>query len=138
MVMQARVADLDELHGRGLVPSEAQAQVREDWQWRFYAAVHRRMTTGEVDHLIDMQQGTPCPAAAAAAGVAAAACLMEEDRPDEAAALLEEAIDADSAEPVDYAWLSVQLARAYVEIGQLDMARALAASVQGVAASRSM
>jgi len=138
MVMQARIYDIERLRDRGLVPlDDREGGGADDWYWRLYAALYRRVTIGEVDHLAEMQQGAPNSAAAVAAAVAAAACLMEEDRADEAVKLLEKALEADKEEPVDHAWMSVQLARGYAETGRLDEARALAASVQGLAATHS-
>jgi hypothetical protein len=79
--------------------------------------------------------GAPSDSAHAAAAVAAAVCLMEDDRADDAIPILQAALAADRAEPVDHAWLAVQLARAYVEVGRVDEAKVLAASIQGIARS---
>lgn len=137
MVMQARVADLFHRAESGHVPKPDRLPSDATWEWQFFAALHRRVTTGEVDHLADLRLSAPSPETAAAAAIAAAASLMEEGRADDASQILKEAIDIDTAEPIDHAWLAVQLGRAYAEIGRVDEARRLAASVQGIAATHS-
>jgi tetratricopeptide (TPR) repeat protein len=136
--MQARLSDLDFLEGQGLVPSVDAAVEHKEWMWRFYAALYRRVTSGDVDHLVDLRSGAPNPATAAAAAVTAAACMMEEDRYDEAVEVLKQAIEADTAEPVDHAWISIQLARAYAEVGNLEESRQLAGSVLDIAVTHSL
>jgi hypothetical protein len=77
----------------------------------------------------------PHPQGRAAATVAVAATLMEQARPDEALALLDEALRRDDHEPVDHAWLTGQRARACWEIGRVDDAVACAVAVQEVRSS---
>ncbi|MDQ2760581.1 MAG: hypothetical protein M3Y17_09185 [Actinomycetota bacterium] len=59
-----------------------------------------------------------------AATVALAAALIEVGAYDDALAALADVIDADVAAPIDAAWLHIQRARAYLELGQLPAARA--------------
>lgn len=137
LTMQARISELADYARCGQVPKAVDAAISPEWPWQFYAALHTRVTTGEVDHLAAMRDDAPDSAAATVATVAAAACLMEENRPGEAVELLETERTADRAEPVDHAWLCVQLARACAEIGLVDDAKQLAGSVQGIAATHS-
>lgn len=137
MVMQTRIFDLLEFEERGHLPTVADAENGKDWYWRLYAALRRRVTAGDIDHFAGIWTDGPDAAARTAAAVSAAACLMENDRPDDAIPILQKAIDQDEAGPVDHAWLSVQLARAYLEIGRVDEARSIAASVQGISRTHS-
>lgn len=137
MVLQARLSDLEEYERLKLLPPTVQAANEQDWTWQFYAALHHRITTGNVDQLIQLGK-PPTPETAVAAAVTAAASVMEEDRYQEAADILQRTIDDDAAEPVDHAWLCVQLSRALAQLGRLEEARKLAASVQDVAATHSV
>ncbi|MEU4603501.1 DUF4365 domain-containing protein [Kribbella sp. NPDC023972] len=133
LVLQARIGELHQFEERGLVPSTDAAAASIEWGWRFYAALHRRVTAGELDLLLAVPVDAPDAAAQTAATIAAATSLMEEGRTDEGIALLEAIRDTDAAKPVDHAWLAVQLARAYAEVGRTTEARQLAASVQSIA-----
>jgi len=113
------------------VPALADAVQSSDWGWRLVGALGHRLTTGEPDQLqAFLDQGTPDGPERAALTVMVAAELMEAGRVDEAVPLLEDELGRDEAEPVDYAWLRLQHARACVEVGRLADAREDAAFVQ--------
>lgn len=113
------------------VPALADAVQSPDWGWRLVGALGHRLTTGERDQfqaLLD--EDTLDAPGRAALTVIVAAELMEAGRVDEAIPLLEDELGRDEAEPVDYAWLRLQHARACVEVGRLHNAREDAAFVQ--------
>ena len=113
------------------VPALADAVQSPDWCWRLVGALGHRLTTGERDQLQALlDEGTPDGPERAALTVIVAAELMEAGRVDEAVPLLEDELSRDEAEPVDYAWLRLQHARACADIGRLDDAREDAAFVQ--------
>jgi len=113
------------------VPALADAFHSPDWGWRLVGALGHRLTTGERDQLQALlDEDTPNAPERTALTVIVAAELMEEGRVDEAVPLLEDELGRDEAEPVDYAWLRLQHARACVEVGRLDNAREDAAFVQ--------
>lgn len=135
MALQARIVDLEELEERGMVLRVDDAAQSAQWAWRLYAAVHHRITTGDVEALRATLESAPEAPERASAAAAAAGCLFEEDRADDAVGVLEVMIANDEAEPVDHAWLLVQLARA--QVGRAADVRSLAAAVQAVAATHS-
>ena len=113
------------------VPALADAVQSPDWGWRLVGALGHRLTTGECGQLQALlDEGTLDAPERAALTVIVAAELMEAGRVDEAVPLLEDELDRDEAEPVDYAWLRLQHARACVEVGRLDNALEDAAFVQ--------
>jgi hypothetical protein len=97
MLMRARLAELHEWTERGLAPTTAAAEA-SDWYWRFFAALRRRLTTGETDPIVAAHPGAPSDSAHGAAAVAAAACLMEDDRANDAIPILQATLAADRAE----------------------------------------
>jgi hypothetical protein len=133
LLVQARVTDLMAFAAeRNDVPSLEEAARSLQWSWRFMSALGRRVTTGEVEALQLVVDDAPDSASRVASIVVAAAGLLEEGRADEAIALIEPELRRDDAEPVDYAWLKVQHARACAEVGRLDEARTAALDVQKV------
>src|SRR5262249_37161439 len=58
--------------------------------------------------------------------------LIQAGRPDEALAIVDQALAADDSWPVDDAWLRVQRARALLDRGEIDAAHREAGKVQGV------
>ncbi len=133
LLVQVRVRDLAAFADKHAdVPALHEAGTSPKWPWRFVGALGHRLTTGEVDVLLEMVDDAPDAATRAAATVTAAAGLVEDGRADEAIELLEATLDRDEAEPVDHAWLIVQHARACAEIGRLDEARAAAVDVQKI------
>ena len=136
-VAMATLVRLDDLtgqrHGRlGKIPSLADMPSSPQWRWRLVAALHDYLHHGQPEGLRDLAGTANEPADSVAAAVVASAALLEAGRPDEAAALLETRLAADTASPVDQAWLRAQLARSRAELGQLEHARALALEVQGI------
>lgn len=133
LLMQARVNDLERFAKKhSKVPSLEEAPSSDEWSWRFVGALGHRLTTGEIDVLLDIIPDAPNPAAGAAAAVVAAAGMLEEGRADEAVRLLDATLIRDEAEPVDHAWLTVQHARACIEVGRIDDARASTVAVQAI------
>ncbi len=57
---------------------------------------------------------------------------MEEGRPEESISVIEAQLRRDDAEPVDHAWLLIQLACAMIEVGRVDEARAIVFDVQAI------
>ncbi len=113
------------------VPALAEAAQSPDWGWRLVGALGHRLTTGRYDQLqAFLDEGAPGAPERSALTVIVAAELMEAGRVDEAVLLLEDELGRDEAEPVDYAWLRLQHARACAEIGRLGDAREDAAFVQ--------
>jgi hypothetical protein len=133
LLVQARLHDLEAFAEKHTsVPSLAEALDADDWMWRFVGALGERLTTGKVDGIEPLLADPPDSAARAAATIVAAAGLLEDARADEAAALLELTLGRDDAEPVDHAWLQIQRARTYAEIGRVDEARTEALEAQKI------
>lgn len=74
-----------------------------------------------------MAGDAPTPEARAAATVVAAAGLIELARADEAAELIQVTLAGDEMLPVDHAWLTVQHARACLELGRVEESNVSAA-----------
>ena len=120
----------------GLIPSADESRQSSDWRWRFVAAFEARVLSDARELLIDAVRTADAPDRKAAATVALAAALIEVGAYDDAISALTEVIDADIAMPIDAAWLRMQRARAYLELGHLPSARAdadLALGVRNVA-----
>lgn len=136
LLIEARQEEIDEFARRhSQVPTLAEAVHSPDWTWRFVVALSRRVTTGAVEQLLPFVEDAPDPPTRAAATVVAAAALLEQVRPDEALDLLRSTLDRDDNAPVDHAWLTVQHARACLDIGRIDAARSDAVQVQHVGLS---
>ena len=114
------------------VPSLQEAANSPDWMWRFVGAFGVRVTSGGVDQLLPLVADAPNPPTRAAATIVAAATLLEQARPDEALVLLRTTLDRDDNAPVDHAWLTLQHARACLDVGQIDEARSAAVQAQQV------
>lgn len=133
LLIQARLRDLREVHDKhDDVPTVEDALRSENWDWRLVGALGRRVIADEHEPLVAVVGDAPDLARRAAATVAAAATLMEKGLSGDAFTLLDAVLAADDTDPVDYAWLSVQKARACREVGRRDEARDLAASVQAI------
>jgi Domain of unknown function (DUF4365) len=138
LLVQARVREINmaaQMYPQ--VPSIDEAVASSEWSWRFAGALGRRVTTGEIDSLLNAAQQPPDPPSRAASAVAAATALVEDGRSDEAVEILSNAIALDEALPVDQAWLTVQLARLFADIGRVDEARASALRVQQICRTHS-
>ena len=130
LLMQARLRDLDAFPKRARDESALSS-----WTWAFVDALRERVTGNGIEALFARVEDAPDPARRAAASVAAASALVEDEEADRATSLLEATLARDDADPVDYAWLQTQHARAYAEIGRLEEARAVAINVQAARAS---
>ena len=108
----------------GRVPSAEEARQSPDWRWRFVAAFEARVLREDRNLLRDAVASADEPDRKVAATVTLAAALIEVGAYDDALAALTDVIDADIAAPIDAAWLHIQRARAYLELGQLPAARA--------------
>lgn len=131
MLMQARLFELEQFAAEfPEVPRAAEAEERDDWTWRLFAALYARVTASATDRLLARVDDAPRPAMRAAAAVAAASALIEDGDANQAVELLDRALDGDDAEPVDHAWLLVHRARCRAEIGELTAARENAVAAQ--------
>lgn len=108
----------------GRIPSADEARQSADWRWRFVAAFEGRVLREDRNLLRDAVVSADEPHRKVAATVALAAALIEVGAYDDALAALTDLIHADVAAPIDAAWLHIQRARAYLELGQLPAARA--------------
>lgn len=108
----------------GRIPSADEARQSSDWRWRFVAAFEARVLHDDRNLLRAAVVSADEPDRKAAATVALAAALIEVGAHDDALAALTDVIDADITAPSDAAWLHIQRARAYLELGQLPAARA--------------
>ena len=116
----------------GRIPSADDARKSSDWRWRFVAAFEARVLRDDRSLLGDAVATADAPDRKVAAAVALAAALIEVGVYNEALSVLTDVIDADVAAPIDAAWLHIQRARAYLELGQLPAARADADLALGV------
>ncbi|GAA1337412.1 DUF4365 domain-containing protein [Saccharothrix algeriensis] len=133
LIVEARSQMIEEFAARHPpVPGLELAGSSSDWGWRFAAALAERTLTGAIDDLLSCVDTADTPFTRAAATAAAAAALLERAQPDQALELLDAALARDDSLPVDHAWLTVQHARACMEIGRIDQAREDAVHVQRV------
>lgn len=105
------------------VPSQTEAKGHASWGWRFVAALEAWIVHEE-DHGFEelrVTAGTSYERVAVTAVIAHRHLAAGE--PDQASALLVQEIDRDTAAPVDNAWLHLHLARARLELADLDGAR---------------
>jgi hypothetical protein len=131
MLLQGRFRDLNhQANKQPTVPELQAALSSDDWGWRFVGALAAHMLGRGGEPLLALAEDPPDPASRAAAAVAAAATLLQGGLPEQALSVLEVAYRRDDAEPVDHAWLCLQMARAHVEIGHTTEARDLAVRVQ--------
>jgi HEAT repeat protein len=138
LLAQARLRDFESFaNAYPEVPSLTEAADSPDWSWRFVSAFGLRLTTGEIADLRGLIESAPTPAAQTAATVVTAAGLVQEARADEALALLRGTLEGDEAEPVDHAWLTMQVARACAELGQVDEARRHTYDIQQIRTTHS-
>ncbi|GLZ28074.1 hypothetical protein Lesp02_02640 [Lentzea sp. NBRC 105346] len=133
LLVEARLDEIDQFARRhSQVPALAEAAHSPDWAWRFVGAFGARITTGSIDQLLAVVVDAPSPPARAAATVVAATALLERARPDEALDLLQTTLERNDNTPVDQAWLTLQHARACLEIGRIDDARSDTVQVQRI------
>ena len=132
MVVRVRLDELQEERNLGLsnLPTMAEAAASPEWRWRLFASLHGYLYAGDPMPLRTLAGEAEQASDVAAGAVVAAAALLECGRAQEAAEILEEVIERDTAGPVDHGWLRAQLARAYADLGRLIEARDLALSVQ--------
>jgi Domain of unknown function (DUF4365) len=128
MLAEARIQEL----GRYDLLREELGRERASWMWRFFVALRACLLDSEIAPLQEVCTQRGRGHAAPAAIAVTASWLTGEGRPDEAIALLTPELDRSRLTKVDRAWLSVQLARAFVEIGEVSDARSLASKVRAV------
>jgi hypothetical protein len=127
LLTQGRVRHLEEFIRRhDAVPGLDEAASSKDWRWRFVAALGRLFVHGDRNAVVATITDAPNPASRAAAWVVTACTLMDAERHTEAVTLLSE--QPDDANPVDWAWMLTQRARARAEIGDVAPARQDAAA----------
>ena len=133
LVVQARIRDLRAFaDNHPEVPTLAEAINSESWEWRFVGVLADRLLTGKSNQLAPMIHDAPNAGCRTAATIAASAELMEQNSAEAAIELLQAGLSPDDADPVDEAWLRLQMARASAEIGLLLEARNVAAEVQAI------
>jgi Domain of unknown function (DUF4365)/HEAT repeats len=127
LLTQGRVRQFEEFSNRhDAVPGLDEAAASKDWRWRFVAALGRLFVEGDRNAVAGTIDDAPNPASRAAACVVTACALMDAERHADAVALLSE--QPDDANPVDWAWIMTQRARARAEIGDVAPARQDAAA----------
>ena len=132
LLVQARVQELQHAANTQRMLSISAATAASDWSWRFFGAFGQWAVHDEIEPLLQVVADAPSSETRAASAVAAASALLERSRADDAIVLLEEALLPDDGLPVDHAWLTLQHARACVEIGRIDEARSVAVAVQTI------
>lgn len=121
LIVRVRLHDLERFGQRhAAVPTPSEMATASDWTWRFAAALHERVTSGEGQSVIDRVDDAPDPARRAAAAAAAAALLIEQTRPDEALQLLDRVRGDPQLSPIDHAWMHLHRARACLEAGDVE------------------
>jgi len=106
------------------------------WGWEFYSAILEFAAKQVADGLRACVASAKAPHDLAAASVALASALVELGQVDVALDVINAALDADTCEPVDHAWLELHRARCLVETGRNDEAIGVAVNVQGLPALR--
>jgi len=109
--------------------AERASLASEDPLWKLYGALRAWVVRGDLEPLkaafLDVS-----PEVRAAHTAMLAAALFEDGDARQAAAVVEAALnERDDYNPVDHAWLTLHLARNYVQIGRLDEARTLTLNV---------
>ncbi len=131
LLVQCRLRDL-----QGWDPKSPRIRLDEvrkstDWRWRFFVSLYDWLTEGDLTGFNESLIGAaPDESSRVAATVCHAVALVERGDVVRARALLEERLDADAANPADHGWMQAQLARCYVELGELSRARDLALETQ--------
>ena len=108
-------------------PSPETAAQSEEIGWKFYAALHRFVKSGDASDLVALSRKAKQPHIRAAVVAASAAAYVENGRPREALELL----DATERKtkpyaPVDRAWLDMHRARVLLEQGHIEDAQRIA------------
>jgi Domain of unknown function (DUF4365) len=133
LAAQARLRDLhrfSEVYAE--VPSADEMLASPDWSWRLAGALIASLTGQSADALRQVARETPDAPVRSAATVAAVTALVADGHASVALDLVDEALAQDDAAPVDHAWLTAQRARLLLELGDGDLARAAAVSVQPI------
>ncbi|GAA2679638.1 hypothetical protein GCM10010428_45160 [Actinosynnema pretiosum subsp. pretiosum] len=138
LIVEARQHELEGFIRRHPeVPDFGKMADSPEWGWRFAAAVDAHVRGGGWEALIACIGTAATPYERSAAAAAAAAALVERAQPERALRVLDEALAHDDNAPVDRAWLTVQRARARLELGSQDQAREDAVSVQSIGVGNS-
>jgi hypothetical protein len=133
LVTQCRLRQLrDLINKQPDIPDLSIAAESPLWPWRFVGTFARWVTTGDRAGLLATITDAPEAHSYAAATVCAAHALISEGLADDALVLLEPALTCQDIGTVDRAWLSVQQARASVEVGHVAEARVQAAQLQAI------
>lgn len=105
---------------------------KDEWAEALHTALRAYLRTGSLDLLRDSVRMATRPHELAAAGATLCAALVEFGMVDEALAHAEAALNTDTLEPVDHAWLSMHRARCLLEIGRTREAIALGVQAQAI------
>lgn len=140
MLVQCRFDELDErrklaklLPGKSPSPykSSEEAGQSPDIIWRFYAALHTYITSGELDAFASLIKRNTKPHILAAITAAYVAILIENARPQDGLTCLDKVRGFRRRfSLVDDAWLEMQRARCLLELGHTDFARQISISLQ--------
>lgn len=94
-----------------------------DWVWLLMAAIWQWESTGSTEPLRSVFESAPDARCAAASGVLLACALGRVEQPEAALEVLDELVEGDELQPVDYGWVLVQRSRIRAEIGDIAGAR---------------
>lgn len=109
--------------------AESASLASEDAVWKLYGALRAWAVRGDLELLKSTVLDLPAEIRAAHTAMLAAA-LFEGGDAHRAAEIVEAALNEDDDyNPVDHAWLTLHLARSYVQIGRISDARTLALNV---------
>lgn len=137
LAAQGRFRDLkrfSEQHSS--VPDLANPGQDCDWVWLLMAAIWQWESTGSTEPLRSVFESAPDARCAAASGVLLACALGRLEQPEAALEVLDELVEGDELQPVDYGWVLVQRSRIRAEIGDIAGGRADAsAALRDLAAS---
>ncbi len=136
LMMQARFDDLyrDAERYPGVAPTLEEAGTHAEWSWRFAGALAKRMADDDGGLLEAALKDAPDPPSRAAAGVALTSLSIDRGRPAQALATLDATLADDDMLPLDDVWLRTQRARAALERGDVEDARAQAADLLAASA----
>jgi hypothetical protein len=129
-----RVRDLHERYAsKQPLLEAATALLSDDPEWQFYGALVSWVESGVHDELKTLSAGDYRPDLRAAIAAVEAAALLEEGSVRRAIELIEASLaEHDDYNPVDFAWLTMHLARSLVQAGNLERARKLALDVVAI------
>lgn len=117
---------------KSAVPDLESCRSSPEWQWRLYAALYNVLVDGESSNAIQaLVETAPTTHERAAASVIVCAMDVEDQNPQAGLDTIERALTtAEQYTHTDHDWLLLHKARCLSEIGELEQARSIAATVQ--------